>query len=211
MASWSEVHDFSQPITVPSGKEEPEVVIATPMRFASVMHLDAGGARVMTPMRWGFAERSAKNPSRPKHMHARAETIDTLPTFAAAFARARGIVFVKTFNEGEELPSGKTRQWVINPRDARPIAIAVIFEEWTNAAETLPTFVMATTPANALITPLTDRMPAILPASAWSTWLGPDLAAAKACLTTFEDGGGWDIAPQDPPPRARNTVQGSLF
>jgi putative SOS response-associated peptidase YedK len=67
----------------------------------------------MVQMRWGFAGKKDPNPSRPKHMHARAESIDTLPTFASGFAHARGILLVHTFNEGEELPSGKTKQWVV--------------------------------------------------------------------------------------------------
>ena len=47
---------------------------------------------------------------------------------------------VHTFNEGEELPNGKTKQWVITDRDGQPIAIAVICEEWRNGTETLQTF-----------------------------------------------------------------------
>jgi hypothetical protein len=69
-------------------------------------------------MRWGFADARAKTPlERPRHMHARAETIDRLPTFADAFAHARGLVPVKTFKVGEELPNGRVKQWVITPRD----------------------------------------------------------------------------------------------
>ena len=65
--------------------------------------------------------------------------------------------------EGEELENGKTRQWVITPNDGEPVAIAVIFEEWRNGADSLLTFVMVTTPPNTLIARITDRMPAILP------------------------------------------------
>ena len=90
-------------------------------------------------MRSGFAGRDDPNPSRPKHMHERAETIDTRRTFAHAFQHGRGILMVHTFNEGEELPNAKTKQWVVTPDDGRPIAIAVIWEEWHNGAETLLT------------------------------------------------------------------------
>ncbi len=197
MASWQEVHAFSQPLTAkPSGDEE---IVFTPMRFSKIMRLNAEGQRELVPMRWGFAGRNDPNPNRPKHMHSRAETIDTLPTFKHSFAARRGILMVHTFNEGEEMPNGKTNQWTITPRDRQPIAIAVIWEQWQNGAEALDTFVQVTVPANSLISRITDRMPAILLRDAWPMWLGEapaELPELKALLRTFDDGGTWDMAPQ---------------
>ena len=46
--------------------------------------------------------------------------------------------------------------------------------------------------ANAVISHITDRMPAILPREAWPIWLGEtdaSLDQIKALLTTFEDHG----------------------
>lgn len=196
LASWREVHAFSQPLAVEGSNV---LVVATPMRFASIMRLDGTGTRAMLPMRWGFAGKDDPNPARPKHMHARAETIDERPTFARAFASGRGILMVHTFNEGEELPNGKTKQWVITPNDGLPIAIAVICEEWVNGTERLDTFVQVTVPANALILRITDRMPAILPREAWPVWLGETSAQPddlKSLLRTFEDGGAWTMTEQ---------------
>ncbi len=210
MSSWQEVHAFSQPLVM--APDVDEVVTITPMRFANVMRLNARGERELVTMRWGFAGKDDMNPSRPKHMHARAETVDTLRTFADAFVYRRGILMVRTFNEGEELPNGKTRQWTITPADQQPIAIAVIGEPWTNGAETLETFVMVTTPANPLIGKITDRMPAILPRETWPAWLGETDADAKAVLQAFDDSGMWTMLPQ---PHNRQTAkpdsQGELF
>jgi putative SOS response-associated peptidase YedK len=118
LRSWREVHAFSQPLVVKQATDE--VVVSTPMRFANIMRLNAAGARELVPMRWGFAGKDDPNPARPKHMHARAETADRLRTFAQAFASSCGILMVHTFNEGEELPNGKTKQWVVTPRTASP-------------------------------------------------------------------------------------------
>jgi putative SOS response-associated peptidase YedK len=217
MSSWREVHAFSQPLVLKNGTDE--VVIATPMRFATIMRLDADGKRELVSMRWGFAGKDDATPARPKHMHARSETIDKKPTFANAFANSRGILMVHTFNEGEELANGKTKQWVITPQDGQPIAIAVICEEWNNGTETLQTFIQVTTPANALISRITDRMPAILPREAWPAWLGETGAPpadVKALLRTFEDGGNWTMteqasakpprAPKSPKPKAQQDL-----
>lgn len=169
------------------------------MRFANIMRLNAAGERELASMRWGFAGKDDANPARPKHMHARGETVDRLRTFAHAFAHSRGILMVHTFNEGEELPSGKTKQWVITPQDGQPVAIAVICEEWHHGAETHQTFIQVTTPANTLISRITDRMPAILPRETWPTWLGTTDASpeeVKALLRTHEDGGTWTMTEQ---------------
>lgn len=216
LSSWEDVHAFSQPLTVSAG----EVVVSTPMRTANIMRLNANGERQMVSMRWGFAGKDDAAPTRPKHMHARSETINTLPTFKHAFAHARGILMIHTFNEGEELPNGKTKQWVITPNDGQPIAIAVICEEWRNGSEMLQTFVQVTTPANVLISQITDRMPAILPGETWPMWLGETDASlddVKALLQTYEDGGSWTMTEQAPtrPLRAsrppRSNPQQSLF
>jgi putative SOS response-associated peptidase YedK len=193
LASWRDVHAFSQPL----GETE-SVVVSTPMRFANVIRLNEAQEREVVEMRWGFAGKGDANPSRPKHMHARCETLDRLPTFANAFAHGRGLLIVHTFNEGEELANGKTKQWVVTPNDIKPIAIAVICEKWTNGSETLDTFVQVTTAANALISRITDRMPAILPPEDWATWLGEThatLSEVKATLT-FEDRGSWAMTEQ---------------
>lgn len=215
--SWQDVHAFSQPIgvVVPA---DTEVIVSTPMRFTNIMRLNAAGERELVPMRWGFAGRDDHNPERPKHMHARGETVDRLRTFADVFANRRGILMVHTFNEGEELPNGKTKQWVITPNDGQPIAIAVICEEWRNGAETLQTLVQVTLPANTLISRITDRMPAILPRGTWPTRLGEagaSLDEVKALLQTFEDGGNWTMTEQpsnrQPPRPAKDKALQDLF
>lgn len=209
-ASWQEVHAFSQPLVASTATEE--LVVATPMRFAKIMRLNAQGERELVEMRWGFAAKDDATLARPKQMHARAETVDRLRTFAHAFVQARGILMVHTFNEGGELPNGTTKQWVITPLDRQPIAIAVICEEWHFGADALWTFVQVTTPANRLISRITDRMPAILPRETWPLWLGetdapPD--AIKAVLQTYEDDGAWTMTEQPTRPRPSKRKQGS--
>ena len=147
-------------------------------------------------------------------MHARAETIDVLPTFADAFAWRRGILLTKTFNVGQEMPNGRVIQHTITPRDGKPIAIAVIWEKWENRNEaTLLTFVMVTTAPNSLIMTVADRMPAILRPQDWQTWLGETdapLAEVKSILQIFE--GDWNMAEQKKPERPlRNAPQPALF
>jgi putative SOS response-associated peptidase YedK len=217
MMSWRDVRNLSDLVGRTEAVSPDHTVIGTPMRLCQVIHLDDAGARANSAMRWGFVDVRAKSPlERPKHMHARAETIDQFPTFADGFAFRRGILLAKTFNIGQELPNGRTVQHTITPRDGRPIAIAVIWEKWENRNEgTLLTFVMVTTPPNSLMRILADRMPAILQPGDWPLWLGETnapLEQVKSILRTHD--GDWDIAEQNWPGRqkaARRTPQPTLF
>ncbi len=132
MMSWREVVAYSDLLTATGG----EVETVTPMRQATVVTLGEDGSRKAIQMRWGMVALSAKDPmSGTKHIHARAETIDTLPTFRDAFAHRRGLIALSTFNEAKEITPTKWEQQVITPRDGKPLAVAVIWERWTNREE----------------------------------------------------------------------------
>jgi putative SOS response-associated peptidase YedK len=135
-------------------------------------------------MRWGFPD--PKDWRRPRPIHARAETIDTTPAFASAFHDGqRGIVLAESFNEAPD--SGD--QHIVTP--AGPIGLGFVWRRFHIGGETLFACVMATVPANRLLTGLpTDRMPAVITPRDWDLWLGQESAtpeAVKACLQTTED------------------------
>jgi putative SOS response-associated peptidase YedK len=168
-------------------------------------------------MRWGLP--AANNFLTPKHIHVRSETIDTAQAFAPLFhAGRRGIVVMKTFNEGLDLPNGRTEQWTIDPSDGIPRGFAFLWQgyEMEGAREPLLCCVMVTVPASKLIAPITDRMPAILDDADWATWLGETDASpadVKAVLRTVE-GVNWKMdreAPPAKPPPQPDSEQPTLF
>jgi putative SOS response-associated peptidase YedK len=197
MMSWGRLVHLADLIGADEGARE----TITPMCFASIIRLDADGNRQVARMRWGLVPRWEKEPVKgAKFIHARAETLDTKRAFADAFARRRGILVVKTFNEGKKIAPGKTEQHVVTPGDGKPLAIAVIWERWGEAhAGSIDTFAMVTVAANALIGTVTDRMPAIVAPANWRKWLGEEPAHAeelKAMLTPLE--GDWYMRPERP-------------
>jgi putative SOS response-associated peptidase YedK len=116
MYSWRGIHAFSQPIgttaseratAAADAKSNDEVVTYRPVDLLPVIVWDNGkGERRIVPMRWGFPHRSS--PNRPDPIHARSETIDEKAFFKDAFTGGqRGIVVMRTFNEGRELPPKK--------------------------------------------------------------------------------------------------------
>lgn len=204
MASWRQVHDFSQPLSASGGDE---VVTYRPMSNLPVIIWDRElRKRVIVPMRWGFPHRSDYR--RPDPIHVRSETIDEKPTFKDAFLNGqRGIVVMRTFNEGKELDNGKTEQWTVDPCDGVPRGFAFLWRrfEIKDLPAPLLCCVMATVPPNELIAQITDRMPAILEAEDWETWLGENDATpeqAKACLRTME-GVNWKMAPEPKKPKSK--------
>ena len=140
-----------------------------------------GGERMVLPMRWGFPD--PKDWRRPRPIHARGETIDTMPAFASVFRDGqRGIVLAESFNEAPD--SGA--QYVVTP--AGPIGVAFVWRRFDIGDEFLFACVMVTVPANRLLCGLpTDRMPAVIAAEDWAVWLGEKPGDAKACLRTVDD------------------------
>ena len=156
------------------------VETVTPMRFAAVIALDGEGRRQSVRMRWGLVPPGTNDPTTVKpHIHARSETLDSKPTFREAFRSRRGLIVVSTFNEGREITPSKTEQHVLTPQDGKPIAIAVIWERWSERqGSSLLSFAMVTVPPNHLIGTITDRMPALIADADWRKWLGEEPATA---------------------------------
>jgi len=208
MASWADVVDFSQAFTNSDGAtgNDQEVGFRVMSQLNIIVWDQEIKKRRVVPMRWGFPRRG--NWRSPDPIHARSETIDGKPTFAKAFKSAqRGILVVKTFNEGKQIAPTVTEQYTITLGDQPAGAIAVLYDRFEIADLPAPLLacVMVTVPANALIRTLStehaesDRMPAFLAKGDWETWLGENDASweeAKACLKTVE-GINWKMSKEE--------------
>ena len=93
------------------------------------------------------------------------------------------------FYEWKRLRGGKRKQpYFIIRRDSDPIAFAGLWETWwgpDRQGEPVHTCTIITTDANETMAPIHDRMPVILPPSAWDQWLDPtnnDTAALSELL-----------------------------
>jgi putative SOS response-associated peptidase YedK len=214
-ASWAETTRIIESLTGvalggPADSHNDHEVTYRVMNQLPVIVWDrALGLRRIERMRWGFPHRD--DPRRPDPIHARAETIDSKPTFRDAFHDGqRGIVLVKSFNEAPD----KGPQHVIMPGDAPALGLAMLWRRFGDLAMC----VMVTVPANELIATLpTDRMPAVLSPADWAVWLGEEEASSeriKSCLKTVE-GRRWTMTPEQraAKPRRRPTVSdpGGLF
>ncbi len=123
-------------------------------------------------MMWGLIPSWAKDPSAGSRMiNARAETIDARPAFRNAFERRRCLVPADGFYEWMKVGRRRTPVRVIL-RSGEPFAFAGLWETWRSPEDVVVTScAIVTTTPNAVLQPIHNRMPVILPREAESLWL----------------------------------------
>lgn len=149
----------------------------------------ATGATEVAWWRWGLVPAWAKDLKIGARMiNARSETASGKPSFRSAFRKRRCLVLADGFYEWKPMGSAK-QPFYISRRDGRPFTIAGLWETWTDRqaspAVAIETCTLLTTSANALMAPLHDRMPVILPESRREPWLDPqfeDVAQLESWL-----------------------------
>lgn len=168
------------------GEREPRWNVAPTDPVASVV--DGDGGRRMGEMRWGLVPFWAKDASIGSRMiNARAETVTTTSAYARPFERRRCIVPADGFYEWQPVPGRKAKQpFHIRRVDGEPLALAALWDSWrpTRGSDDgrLVSTVIVTTSANDVLRPIHDRMPVVLPPSAWDAWLDPGNHDVEALL-----------------------------
>ncbi|MCU1351615.1 MAG: hypothetical protein JWM05_824 [Acidimicrobiales bacterium] len=141
--------------------------------------LSDGQTRRLDTLHWGLVPFWAKAPSvGSKMINARAETLADKGTYRRAFEKRRCIIPADGFYEWRKVPGHKQKQpYFIHRPDGDPLALAGIWETWRGPERSGPPQLRScsiiTTSANELLAPVHDRMPVILPATAWDRWLDP--------------------------------------
>jgi putative SOS response-associated peptidase YedK len=181
----AEIADYFGVEAVAEQLLEPNYNVA-PTNDVYVVYAD-GGIRRLDPFHWGLIPGWAKDPGIGNRMiNARAETLATKNAFRSSFAKRRCIVPADGFYEWKVVPGQKKKQpYFIHRPDGEPLAFGGLWAEWTGAdASGDPVTVRSTTiitgPPNEKMAELHDRMPVILPPSAWAEWLDPDQRDVEA-------------------------------
>lgn len=151
---------------------------------------DAPGRRTAALARWGLVPSWAKDPAMGNRLiNARSETAPEKPAFRAAFRRRRCLIPADGFYEWQK-QNGRKRPHFIRMRDDRLFALAGLWEAWEGQDHSaLVTCTILTTEANRLLQPLHDRMPVILAADDYHTWLDPeaDVETVRGLMRPFAE------------------------
>jgi putative SOS response-associated peptidase YedK len=151
-------------------------------------------------LRWGLIPSWANDPAIGSRLiNARAEGLADKPSFRTALRRRRCLIVADGFYEWRNLnaplegdspilalkKSGppprrgektKKQPYFIHFRDDRPCAFAGLWETWEGPDHAaVESCTIITTAANALLRPIHDRMPVILPPLHYPRWLDPML------------------------------------
>jgi len=148
-------------------------------------------SRELAMLRWGLIPRWAKDPAIGfRLINARAETAREKPAFRDAFAARRCLIPADGFYEWQR--RGERRHpWFIGAKTGGVFAFAGLWERWwvradarlggtladARPGDTVETCTILTTAANALLAPIHDRMPVILPRDAFGPWLAGEAVA----------------------------------
>ncbi|MEZ5178529.1 MAG: SOS response-associated peptidase [Acidimicrobiales bacterium] len=139
-----------------------------------------GGVRRLATHHWGLVPFWAKSPAvGNKMINARAEGLADKGAFKHAFRKRRCILPADGFYEWQKRPGQKAKQpYFVHRVDDEPLAFAGLWEEWrapdAEGGGRLRSATIITTEANETMAAIHDRMPVVLPPSAWDAWLDPD-------------------------------------
>jgi putative SOS response-associated peptidase YedK len=143
--------------------------------------LAGGGERQLAKFRWGLVPRWAQEiNTRYSMINARAETLTEKPAYRQPFASQRCLVLADGFYEWQKLGNGKVPMY-IRLKSRRPFGFAGLWDTWQPAdgGDPLRSCTIITTTPNALLAPIHNRMPVILPPKAIDTWLQAQAAAQE--------------------------------
>jgi putative SOS response-associated peptidase YedK len=167
-------------VSVPDGYRERYNV--APGQRVAIVRPAAVGAEVAL-VRWGLLPHWAKDARIAyKLINARAETLAEKPAFRPLLARHRCLVLADGFYEWRSGLDGGRDPVHFRLADGSPFAFAGL---WTSRSdpergELVESCTIVTTSPNALVAPVHDRMPVILPRELEAEWLDPELPREHA-------------------------------
>jgi putative SOS response-associated peptidase YedK len=142
--------------------------------------------RELALMQWGFVPSWAKEkPKGAPLINARAEGIETKPTFRKPLRFQRCIIPATGFYEWQTPASGgKKFKYLFTRTDGDFLALAGLYDTWkAPEGQDLRSCVIITTTPNEVVAPIHNRMPVILAREDEDAWLNPDETESAALLS----------------------------
>jgi len=179
-----ECAEFTPRYNIPPGTDIP------------VIRQSPEGKRVLHMLRWGLVPHWSKDPSiGAKLNNARAEGVQTKPSFRDAFRRRRCLIPADGFYEWKT--EGRQKQpWYFSLKSGKHLAMGGVWESWRAPdGQILRTCAVITTGPNEVMAPVHDRMPVIIPPEHWQDWLSaaPEKVDALLAPPAAQDMQAWPV------------------
>ena len=138
--------------------------------------VERDGVRRLRVFRWGLVPSWSKDAKgAAKMINARRETVRVKPAFRKAYAARRCIVPGDGYYEWQK-EGARKQPWFLAPRDGSPLAMAGLYEIWSDDQGTrLWTCTIITTEAADELGHIHDRTPLLVPRESWGRWLDPSV------------------------------------
>lgn len=151
-----------------------------PTMDVPVVRRRANGTRALDSIRWGLVPSWARDIKIGARMfNARSESLAEKPSFRAALGRRRCLVLADGFFEWQKLGPKEKQVWRIEQPDAAAFAFAGLWERWLAPdGARIDSCTIITIAANALISPIHDRMPIVVQPADFEPWLNNETPAA---------------------------------
>jgi len=149
---------------------------AAPSQPLPVITQDGGSCQLVT-MYWGLVPHWSKEP-RPQYstINAKVETAAKSPAYRAAYKARRCLVPATGWYEWRK--AGDHKQPYYIHQGGQDFAFAGLREYWEGqGADPFQSYTIITGPAADSVKDIHARMPLVLPADVWSTWLAPGTGA----------------------------------
>ena len=137
-----------------------------------VVVFNESGQLVAKPMRWGFIPNWSKNEKMSRNtFNARDDRVAESATWRYSLGRKRGIVLANGFFEWKKT-GGFKQPMYITPKEEEIFQFAALYDSWINTrGEKIDSCAIVTTPSNAFMSSIHDRMPMILDSQSLPIWL----------------------------------------
>ena len=132
---------------------------------------DSESGPEMTLARWGLVPGWSKEPrNKYSTINARIESVAEKPTYRNSFKHRRCLIPADGFYEWK-LVNGHKIPYHIRMRDGDVFAFAGLWDHWEGDGKLLDSCSIIVMPANEVMKPLHDRMPAIVAPGHYALWL----------------------------------------
>src|ERR1700751_2561320 len=147
--------------------------------------------RKLTAARWGLTTKPDQQGRRRYLINAKAETVESRPTFAEAFAQRRCVIPASGFYEWSGPSSARQPYW-IHRRDGDLLFFAGLYQDGEkNDPGAQTAFTILTCAANSTLATIHNRMPVILSDRDADDWMTPcekaPLSLKRLLVPTAED------------------------
>ena len=141
-----------------------------------VVVFNESGQLAAKSMRWGFIPNWSKNEKMSRNtFNARDDRVAESATWRYSLGRKRGIVLANGFFEWKKT-GGFKQPMYITPKEGEIFQFAALYDSWINTrGEKIDSCAIVTTPSNAFMSSIHDRMPMILDSQSLPIWLEPTI------------------------------------